>query len=160
VLPVADRRLQHITMDTMGVFSILKQAQMAAPLPPQQQQQARHHRRRRRAGTKGRKRGWRWANSQWQEQVRCGHRRYRPAAQPEDLPEEPAAVWRPWGEATEWPGAAAYKGGGEAQLLEKKQLQAEMEAHTCAHTYHFGRGAGANRGQQGVPAPVQESSDQ
>jgi hypothetical protein len=117
LLPVADRHLQHITLDTMGVFSILKQAQMAAPMPPQQQQQARRHRRRRRAGTKGRKRGWWRANSQWREQVRCGHGRYRPAAQPEELPEVPAAVWRLWEEAMEGPGAAAYKGGGEAQLL-------------------------------------------
>jgi hypothetical protein len=43
LLPVADRRLRHITLDTMRGFSILKQAQMAAPLPPQQ---AMRHRRR------------------------------------------------------------------------------------------------------------------
>jgi hypothetical protein len=115
--------LCNVMLDTMGCSaSSSQQAQMAAPLPPQQQQQARRHRRRRRAGTKGRKRGWRRATSRWREQVRCGHRRYRPAAQPEELPEEPAAVCRACGEATEGPGAAAYKGWGEAQLLQKKQL--------------------------------------
>jgi hypothetical protein len=108
LLPVFQRRLLHITLDTPAIWGILVEAQRALPLAPPPQQEPRLRRRVRR-GCKGRGRR------------RRGCRRFcrtRPASP------EPPAVWRPWGEdnVDGWPPYSVLKG----HVLAMKQLWGQL----------------------------------